>query len=162
MEKIWRKLAELDFSFLLTSFLTHFRSIWVNFLPKSNLRPVLGSHRGPLGPQKSQIKLTIATFLSPNQMEHTVFCLTLSIDNDQLSLRSININQVGILGCTVLTQYGPTDADSITFMLHMYISRLKKKLTSNLNLSLSSSVVFYIFHILKTSPYRAWLRLYAP
>ena len=72
-------------------------------------------------------------------MEHTVFCLTLSIDNDQLSLRSININQVGILGCTVLTQFGPTDADSITFMLHMYISRLKKKLTSNLNLSLSSS-----------------------
>ena len=72
MEKIWRKLAELDFSFLLTSFLTHFKSIWVKFLPKSNLRPVLGLHRGPLGPQKSQIKLTIASFLSPNQMEHTV------------------------------------------------------------------------------------------
>ena len=47
----------------------------MNFLPKSNLRPVLGSHRGPLGPQKSQIKLTIASFLSPNQMEHTVFPL---------------------------------------------------------------------------------------
>ena len=35
----------------------------------------MGSHRSPLGPQKSQIKLTIASFLSPNQMEHTVFIL---------------------------------------------------------------------------------------
>ena len=47
--------------------------IWEYFWPKSNFRPVLGSHRSPLGPQKSQIKLTIASFLSPNQMEHTVF-----------------------------------------------------------------------------------------
>ena len=46
--------------------------ISVCFWPKSNLRPVLGSHRSPLGPQKSQIELTIASFLSPNQMEHTL------------------------------------------------------------------------------------------
>ena len=51
------------------------KSIWVNFWPKSNLRPVLGWHRSCLRPQNSQNKLTTALFLRPNWFGHTVLRL---------------------------------------------------------------------------------------
>ena len=48
------------------------KSIWEYFLPKSNLHPVLGSHRCPLDLQRFQNKLTTARFLMKNQMNHPV------------------------------------------------------------------------------------------
>ena len=46
----------------------------MHFWPKSNLRPVLGWHRDPLGPQKCQSKLITASFLLPNCWKHAVSC----------------------------------------------------------------------------------------
>ena len=43
----------------------------VNFLPKSNWRPILGTHRSPFGPQKSYNKpITLAPSLNPNTFDH--------------------------------------------------------------------------------------------
>ena len=60
----------------------------MHFWPKSNLRPVLGSHRSPLGPQKCQSKLTTAPFLSPLCCKHPV---------DQLLLQNVSNHPVHIL-----------------------------------------------------------------
>ena len=49
--------------------------IWEYILPKSNLRPVLGSHRCPLDLQRFQNKLSTAYFLMKNQMNHPVYIL---------------------------------------------------------------------------------------
>ena len=49
---------------------------WVHFWPKSILRPVLGSHRSPLGHQKCSSKFTTAPSLIPLWMEHTVNVVT--------------------------------------------------------------------------------------
>ena len=48
------------------------KAIWVNFWPKSNLRPVLWLHRSLLGPQKCQNMLTKALFLIPNDVKDPV------------------------------------------------------------------------------------------
>ena len=46
--------------------------IWEYFLPKSNLRPVLGLHWCSLDLQRCQNKLSTAYFLMKNQMNHPV------------------------------------------------------------------------------------------
>ena len=48
------------------------KPIYECFLPKSNLRPILGSHRSLWGPQKCKNKLIAALFLMHNQMNHPV------------------------------------------------------------------------------------------
>ena len=65
------------------------KAIWVNFWPKSNLRPVLGWHRSCLRPQNSQNKLITAPFLQPNWFGHTV------VNNNHLKSQEYldNINQ---------------------------------------------------------------------
>ncbi len=45
----------------------------MNFLPKSNLRPVLWSHRSPWGIHKSQKMLTTALCLMPNDVKDPVY-----------------------------------------------------------------------------------------
>ena len=59
------------FVFWLSSWLI-IKAIWVHFWPKSNLRPVLGWHRSPLGCHKSQNMLTTALFLMQDDMKHPV------------------------------------------------------------------------------------------
>ena len=103
-----------SYFFQFSSWLTA-KLISVFFWPKSDLRPVLGSHKSPLGPQKSQIELTIASFLSPNWMEHTVYY-------SNILLWPFSFNSINLKSChkycilTTLLSQGQSDRDGPFFI----------------------------------------------